>query len=100
MHIEILHIEDCPNWEEAGARASRVLASLGYPEAVSYRLMRSAEDTRGTAFGGSPTLTSNGIDLFPGDQSPDLACRIYMTPNGLAGLPTEEQIADALKAVQ
>jgi len=99
MQIEIMHIDDCPNWQEAGARASRVLTSLGLPDKVTYRLIRSPEDAVDSAFGGSPTLTVNGADLFPGDHTPDLACRIYRTPAGLAGLPTEQQIADALEPV-
>ena len=95
----MLHIEDCPNWREAGARATRALASLGRPDVVTYRLLRAPEEAAHTAFAGSPTLALDGADLFPSDGgTDDLACRVYVTPWGLAGLPTEDQIVDALEA--
>jgi hypothetical protein len=37
------------------------------------------------------------VDLFPTDgRTSDLACRIYLTPNGMAGAPTQQQIEAAL----
>ena len=51
------------------------------------------------ATSGSTTITLDGNDLFPGSgRSNDLACRIYSTPAGLAGMPTVEQIREALSA--
>lgn len=62
------------------------------------RLLESAADIAGTGFAGSPTITVNGTDIFPtGAPADDLACRIYATPSGLAGLPTLNQITEALK---
>jgi hypothetical protein len=50
-------------------------------------------------FAGSPTILVDGADLFPdGARASDLACRIYRTPTGIAGLPTTEQIVEALTA--
>ncbi len=94
----MLHIEDCPNWQEAGDRAARALVKIGRPDVpVVYRLLRTPDDAALTAFAGSPTLALDGSDLFPSDGgTADLACRVYITPQGLAGLPTEDQIADAL----
>jgi hypothetical protein len=102
MKLEVLHIEDCPNWREAGARAARALARTGRPDVpVTYRLLRTPDEAAHTAFAGSPTLTLDGADLFPSDgRTPDLACRVYVTPQGLRGLPTEHQIIDALAAAR
>jgi len=99
MELEVLHIEDCPNWREAGARAARALARIGRPDArVTFRMLRSSDDAARTAFAGSPTLALDGVDLFPSDgRTADLACRVYITAQGLAGLPTEDQIVDALR---
>lgn len=59
--------------------------------------MESAKDAVGTAFAGSPTITFNGTDIFPdGSPAQDLACRLYRTPRGLAGVPTIDQIKEAL----
>lgn len=100
MELEVLHIEDCPNWREAGARAGRAVAQVGRPDIhVTYRLLRTPDEAGRTAFAGSPTLTLDGTDLFPSDGgTADLACRLYLTPQGLAGLPTEDQIVGALEA--
>lgn len=48
-------------------------------------------------FAGSPTILLNGEDLFPGgEETSELACRVYATPTGLAGLPTTKQIISAV----
>ena len=62
------------------------------------RLLESVTDIEGTGFAGSPTITVNGSDIFPdGASARDLACRIYMTPNGCAGLPTIDEPTEALR---
>ncbi|MCU1582248.1 MAG: thioredoxin family protein [Microbacteriaceae bacterium] len=98
MNVEILHIDDCPNWQEAGGRMGAALALTGHPDAaVSYTLLSTAEDTATVLFAGSPTIIVDGRDLFPGaDRISDLACRIYQTPTGFAGLPTIDQLIEAL----
>lgn len=99
MKIELLHIDDCPNSVEARLRVEAALAALGRPDvAVHMRLLESPADTVGTAFAGSPTITVDGTDIFPdGAPASDLACRIYMTPAGFAGLPTVGQVQEALR---
>lgn len=98
MDVEVLHIEDCPNWQEAGRRTEEALAATGHAgQPVRYRLLSTSNDAIETAFAGSPTITLDGTDLFPSDgRTNDLACRVYPTPTGLAGLPTVEQIIAAL----
>jgi hypothetical protein len=99
MKLEVLHIADCPNWEEAGRRLQTALATAGVQDAaISYRLLSSPADAAATAFAGSPTITVDGEDLFPSDgRTSDLACRVYFSPMGFAGLPTLDQITDALQ---
>lgn len=100
MDIELLYIAGCPSWVEAGRRVSEALRETGHDESeVHYRLIRTEEDAGAVSFAGSPTITLDGNDLFPGSgRSNDLACRIYSTPAGLAGMPTVEQIREALSA--
>lgn len=99
MRIELLHIDDCPNSAKAQERLEAALAALGRSDtAVHMRLLSSAAETVGTGFAGSPTITVDGADIFPtGRAANDLACRVYTTPEGLAGVPTISQIAAALQ---
>ncbi len=61
-----------------------------------YTLISKASDIAGTVFGGSPTIALNGVDLFPGGPAEELSCRVYSTPDGLAGVPAVDQIKSAL----
>jgi hypothetical protein len=47
-------------------------------------------------FAGSPTVL-DGVDAFPTDgRTSDLACRIYLTDTGFAGVPTVAQLIEAM----
>ncbi|MGW9631128.1 hypothetical protein ACWGST_10520 [Agromyces sp. NPDC055520] len=118
MRVEILHIDGCPNTERAGANVRAALdvvrlrgaghGAAGFDTAghgaagladvpVEFVLLTTPEAARETAFAGSPTIAVDGRDLFPSDGATDaLACRVYPTPAGLAGVPTVEQIVEAL----
>ncbi len=100
MEIELLHIEGCPSWIEAGRHVSKALREAGHETTpLRYRLIRTEEDAAAVPFAGSPTITLNGEDLFPRtDLSVALACRVYLTPTGVAGAPTVEQIREAIIA--
>ncbi len=100
MRVEILHIGDCPNWEEAGRRVRTALGEAGVQGAeLDFRLLASPEDAAQVAFSGSPAILIDGVDAFPGGaRTTDLACRVYYTENGLAGLPTTEQLRLAVTA--
>jgi hypothetical protein len=99
MRIELLHIDECPHSTKAQERLEAGLTVLGRSDIpVHTRLLTSASEIPNTGFAGSPTITVDGVDIFPTDAvADDLACRVYATPDGLAGLPTLEQITSALK---
>lgn len=98
MNIEVLHIDDCPSWVEAGSRLRDALRGMGLDDAgISYRLVRNADDAERLHFAGSPTMLLDGIDMFPdAERTRELACRVYVTPTGMAGVPTTEQLIDAI----
>ena len=98
VNIEVLHIDDGPSWVEAGDRLREALEATGFDDAeISYRVLGTAEDAARVAFAGSPTILLDGEDLFPGGGGTSaVACRVYPTPAGLAGMPTTGQIINAL----
>jgi len=96
--IELLHIADCPNSGETLLRLQRAVDNtMPTNTSITSTLIDSAETAARLPFAGSPTILVNGVDLFPTDgRTSDLACRIYLTPNGMAGAPTQQQIEAAL----
>lgn len=56
------------------------------------------EDAERLRFVGSPTVLVNDRDPFAdGDVTFGLSCRVYQTPDGLAGAATVEQLREALR---
>lgn len=98
MRIEILHIDDCPNWRDAGRLVSRALTDLGITGAtVSFTRVASPAQAAARPFSGSPTILIDGTDPFPTDGTTDeLACRIYRADGRFAGIPSAEQIRSVI----
>lgn len=99
MRLEILHIDECPNWVEAGTRVEAALAELGRDDVeVTYHLLADTVEAAAVPFAGSPTILLDGVDVFPTDgRTSDLACRIYRTDSGFAGVPTVAQLVEAMR---
>lgn len=100
MNVEILYIEDCPNWAETAVRVGEAIEGLGLPmqEIVFQKVASPAEAAR-TVFAGSPTIVVNGRDLFPdGVPTRALLCRAYRRESGFSGSPSRIQIMDAILA--
>ncbi|GEK86572.1 hypothetical protein [Microbacterium aerolatum] len=99
MKVDVVHIDDCPNWVTAGDRVRAALDALGMVDVpVGYVLLRTPEEASEVVFAGSPTILLDGQDAFAsGGSTTDLACRVYMTDTGLAGLPSVRQIEDTIR---
>lgn len=100
MRYELQHIDDCPNWEVASKRLREALVATGHgDDPIALRTVRDPSEAERMGFAGSPTIYADGIDLFAsGEDGGALACRVYMTPSGLAGAPTVVQLVEAIKA--
>ncbi|WP_282693551.1 hypothetical protein [Streptomyces sp. CC208A] len=98
MKIELLVVPGCPNTEPAAARLRQALDGLGLNDlAFQTRLITDHVGAEAARFTGSPTILIDGHDPFaePG-RAPALTCRLYRTPDGLAGVPTADQVRQAL----
>ena len=99
--VEILHIDDCPNWREATTRVRAALETIDRGVTTSeVEFIRIADraQLRDLPFAGSPTILVNGRDLFPSDgATDDLACRVYLSQGRLVALPTVGELVDALR---
>lgn len=102
MKIDILHIDACPNWEDAGRVITELIDELGIAGVEpTFTLIRTPEDAAKVAFAGSPTILIDGVDVDPGSApTTDLACRIYRNGQRTAGLPTKDALREAILSQQ
>lgn len=97
MEITLQYFDGCPNWSVAAERLAVIAAE--HPEiTVNHRLVENLNDAEAIGFRGSPSILMDGVDPFADPSAGvGLACRVYMTPSGLAGSPTLEQLRDAIE---
>lgn len=99
MTLELLYFDDCPNWKIAAERVAAIAGSRGLR--VKHRLVTTPAEAEAARFRGSPTILVDGEDPFAsGDEPFGLACRVYQTPDGLAGSPTTDQLEEILGGAQ
>jgi len=99
MDITLLYFDDCPNWRVADERLAAIAAERTDLK-VTRHLVDTLEEAERVGFHGSPSILVDGVDVFAGpDAGVGLSCRVYRTPEGLAGAPTVEQLRAALADV-
>ncbi len=95
MEVKLLYFEGCPNWKVADERLSILAEERGLQ--VERLKVESPEQAEEVGFRGSPTILVAGRDPFAeGDEPVGLSCRVYQTPDGPAGAPTEQQLRRVL----
>jgi hypothetical protein len=83
MRIEVLYVQDCPNYTPAVERVKKVLASESLQVEVSGILVNSETEVQAREFLGSPTIRINGNDVEPEQRAPSLSCRLYANRSGV-----------------
>lgn len=92
MDITLLYFDGCPNWQIADRRLAQIAADRPDVHVTRHRL-ETVEEAERVGFHGSPTILINGVDGFAARDAPvALTCRLYTTPDGLAGAPTLDQL--------
>ena len=99
MRVTLRYFDGCPHWRTAEARLGEALVNTGHDGVVvAHERVESPEDAARLGFVGSPTVLVDGIDPFAREGSPvGFACRVHMTPEGLAGSPTVDQLMEVLR---
>lgn len=95
MRVTLLHTPDCPNWRAVAALLDELQGDLHLD--VDHQEIDSLEAAARHGFVGSPTVLIDGVDPFRSDAGPSLACRLYPTDTGLAGVPPAEELRTALR---
>jgi hypothetical protein len=99
MLVEILYFDGCPNHEPTRALVERVCRELAIDPDVRMVEVPDTETAVRLRFLGSPTVRVDGRDVEPGAEQRNefmLACRVYRTESGFAGLPDERWLRDRL----
>ena len=99
MLIELRYFDDCPNWLETD-RHLRELTRDRDDITLKRRPVETDTEAQCLGFHGSPSIVIDGVDAFPpGEDTPTgLSCRVYVTPEGVAGAPTLEQLRTVIDA--
>jgi hypothetical protein len=98
MEVELLYCEGCPSHPAALAD---LRAALGDGVPVTVREVLTEEQAVAERFPGSPTIRVDGQDLFPSDDPPSLACRIYRLADGrYSPTPDPGLLREALRRAQ
>lgn len=101
IDAEILVVADCPHEQPALELFRRVLDDTGRRDEIRISVIRTVEEAALCGFHGSPTFLVDGVDLFPAaSPDPAIACRIYLNRNGLRGLPSRDELIDALDRLE
>jgi hypothetical protein len=98
IRVTLRYFDGCPNWHTAHDRLRDVLREEGMTDVEPIlERVETPEDAERLQFVGSPTILIDGRDPFAGSGATfGLTCRIYQTPQGLAGSPTPDQLRTAL----
>lgn len=82
---------------------SAPLASTGVAAEIELVEVKDADAAQRLRFLGSPTVRIDGVDVEPaaGQRSEfGLKCRLFATPDGLAGTPADEWVLAALRRAE
>jgi hypothetical protein len=98
VQVTLCYFADCPNRRVARQRLGQALDAIGDPDTqVRLASVDSEAQAASVGFAGSPTFTVDGVDLFDtAAPAGALACRIYPTSGGLAGVPEVSDLIAAL----
>lgn len=98
MELVLLVIPGCPNSGSAQELFDTALALEGINDPAIVREISTGQEATQHSFHGSPSFSVNGNDLFESSAEPAVACRVYLTPDGLAGLPALDDLRQAIRA--
>ncbi|KQV63390.1 hypothetical protein ASC64_17520 [Nocardioides sp. Root122] len=98
MDVELLVVPDCPHETSAYDLTLTALAELDIAASVAVTVIESDDQARERGFTGSPTFLIDGRDPFAEpDSAVGLACRMYRTQSGLAGVPGLDALREKLR---
>jgi hypothetical protein len=96
--VVLLYDRDCPNVRTARTNLMKAFGAVGTPAAWREVALDDTDTPREWAALGSPTILVDGRDVAGGEPGVGRSCRVYTTAEGLAGAPSVDVVANALRA--
>jgi hypothetical protein len=97
MEIKLLYFDGCPSWQNALASLQKIIKEEGLEIPVNLVEVKSDREATDDKFLGSPSFHVSGQDFWPENRdSYSMCCRIYNTPQGLKGWPTDGMLRQRL----
>jgi hypothetical protein len=101
MHIEILHVPDCPHLRLARSRVSIALERIGTAASVDEICVTSPKVADELGMHGSPTITIDGSDPFDhGQGEGSMSCRLYRAEGRIDGAPGVAELIEVIGRAQ
>jgi hypothetical protein len=101
MHIEILHVADCPNLGLARSRLFSALDRTGVTASVREVLVADPMVAGKLGMHGSPTVLLDGRDPFDEETAEgSLSCRLYWSEGRPDGAPGLTELIQAIGGAQ
>ena len=98
VDVELLIVPDCPHERSASDLTRAALDELDLAALLITTVIETDDQAQERSFTGSPTFLINGRDPFAEPNAAlGVACRVYRTPAGLAGVPSLEELREALQ---
>jgi hypothetical protein len=101
MKVEVLFFDGCPSYEALLPHLQALLTSAGAGDTdINLVRVEDADAAEAERFLGSPTIRIDGVDVEPvANERTDygLKCRLFATPDGLRGMPTDDWVLRALE---
>ena len=101
--VELLYFDGCPNHQPLQERVRDLVNAHNLQATIEAVPVGSDEEARARRFLGSPSLRVDGADVEPGaDERTDfgMKCRLFLTPDGLRGMPADAWMLTALERAQ
>ncbi len=99
VKVEILYMEDCPNWQHTLEDVQTVLRGKGKSTEMVLTEVSSQDEAQQLKFLGSPTVRINGTDIewdVPENGPFGLQCRVYAIEGAILNRPPREWIDAAI----
>ncbi len=99
MKIQLLYMDDCPNWQETLQDIQSVIKQNALDAKVEMVKVNTPQEAEALAFPGSPTVRVEDMDVEPDAPASGfgLECRVYWVDDRPQGKPPIEWIAAAIE---